>query len=582
MPWMPLKAEPEKVAAGGDPDNPSPCRRSHSTAAVTALVSELGVTVPSPSSARDFDSDNTMNVVFSAVLFGMQLFIRPAYPHPITLPYSSSRTLKHPGRLDERNASPENVSEDRKKADRIIPKLPPELYSLIASYLSDDKQTLASCALISPSWLSASRIYLFHTITLTYNNVYAFLALLNPDSASGWECSFNNAVKVLRLREGEYVVDRWIGSVLPRLLGSASPEDVRQGQARSRKLGNVRVLDVYNLTWGELSPAAVRAVKESFASSSGKTLEALRVGTCYWECVGEFVEFVCAPSFVGLRHLVCDSVLLNCGVGCGCGRSEDGGSADDAKASREGKMNSISGARYLRSRLPETLESLYLSLPEESMLRWFVQQEAVRGLKRLGVVVRERNLVELVGQLVERAGSALEELILELPSGCGISLAENTSLKLLGIHIVSPTNSPTIALSGTSVISTPVSSTDSIPLFPNAPTEVPTQLPPLLPSISSPSLQTLIFDIDLTNHDDLLPIWPWRQYISAIDSLKGVKRVVFVVRYLERWLFKAMREVIKVECSSERGWKIRVRGVRVEHGHHAQEDDQVWEDWIAR
>jgi hypothetical protein len=188
-----------------------------------------------------------------------------------------------------------------------------------------------------------------------------------------------------------------MSDVLPRL--------VLEGRMRG-----VEVLDVYNLTWAELSSEAVRALTEgfSFASKDGEkgkitTIKGLRVGTCYWECVHDFLGFVCSPSFAGLKTLVCDSVLLNCGAGsCQCRDVLDA----TLNSSRESALAEISQA----------LECLYLELPEEKMLKWFVRLHVVRGIEKLGLVVREKALMELVGQLVGRV-TKVKELALDLPIG---------------------------------------------------------------------------------------------------------------------------------------------------------------------
>jgi len=47
------------------------------------------------------------------------------------------------------------------------PRLPPELTDRIIDFCHNNKRTLSNCALTHSSWLAASRLHLFHTITTT-------------------------------------------------------------------------------------------------------------------------------------------------------------------------------------------------------------------------------------------------------------------------------------------------------------------------------------------------------------------------------------------------------------------------------
>lgn len=291
-----------------------------------------------------------MDAVMSAMRYSFLFLTQPAYPHPLCLSYEPSPKIPH---------------------------LPPELYFLIAQHISSP-ETLKSCALVSNSWLRATRIHLFHAITLTDTNIHPFLRLLNAPL-----CTFTRSVRVLRMREGEYAFDRWIGGAVPLLV---------------RRLEQIEVLDIYNLTWSELLVNAVQALTAGFGLSNDRSpIRALRVGTCYWEFLDDFVDFICGPSFTRhLRTLACDSVLLNCG----------------RKPSRE----DIRSSGIYRRALPQTLENLFLSIPEEAMLKWFGEQEAVCRLKKLALIVRETGPTEVAAaKLVEKAWPSLEVLTLELP-----------------------------------------------------------------------------------------------------------------------------------------------------------------------
>ncbi|EKM77466.1 hypothetical protein AGABI1DRAFT_130168 [Agaricus bisporus var. burnettii JB137-S8] len=329
-----------------------------------------------------------MNAIVEAVASRMLFFFQPAYPHPVRY------TCSYPGRG---RTSTEAMKEKN------APRLPPELYSIIAYHLHRTTTLLNSCSLVSSAWLVASRKYTFRTVKLTWTNVFEFLKLVEDS-----RCSFKCWVRRLEMREGEYVVDRWINDVLPRL--------VQPGGGGGMQ--SVEVLEVYNLTWAELSPGAVAALTEGFVFPSERgnlttTMKSLRVGTCYWECVHDFFGFVGSPLFAGLRTLVCDSVLLNCGMGsCRCFDVEE--DLAGTAVSRNGNPN---GSReFAGVKFPSALENLYLGSPEEKMVRWLIKEDAASRLEKLGLVVRERMLMNLIGQLL---GSATEvkELALDFPDG---------------------------------------------------------------------------------------------------------------------------------------------------------------------
>ncbi len=291
-----------------------------------------------------------MGAVVSAMRYSVLSFTQPPYPPPLYLPHEHKPKIPH---------------------------LPPELYSLIAQHIPSHT-TLKACALASSAWLQATRNQLFHTVILTDANAHTFLHLLDAPL-----CTLTRSVRVLRIREGEYALDRWIGNAIPLLV---------------RRLERIDVLDVYNLTWSELSVHAVQALTTGLTLSNDRSpMRTLRVGTCYWEFLDDFVDFICGPLFTGyLRTLACDSVLLN----------------SEVKPSREG----VNSSGTLQRALPQTLENLVLSIPEESMLRWFGEQDAVRRLKKLGLIVREPGSVEAAAtKLVEEAWPSLEDLVLELP-----------------------------------------------------------------------------------------------------------------------------------------------------------------------
>lgn len=328
-----------------------------------------------------------MNAIVEAVASGILFIVQPAYPHPVRY------TCSYPGRG---RTSTEAMKEKN------APRLPPELYSIIAYHLHRTTTLLNSCSLVSSAWLVASRKYTFRTVKLTWTNVFEFLKLVEDS-----RCSFKCWVRRLEMREGEYVVDRWINDVLPRLV-----------QPGGGGMQSVEVLEVYNLTWAELSPGAVAALTEGFVfpserGNSTTTMKSLRVGTCYWECVHDFFGFVGSPLFAGLRTLVCDSVLLNCGMGsCRCFDVEE--DLAGTAVSRNGNPN---GSRESPGvKLPLALENLYLGSPEEKMVRWLIKEDAASRLEKLGLVVRERTLMNLIGQLLGRA-TEVKELALDFPDG---------------------------------------------------------------------------------------------------------------------------------------------------------------------
>ncbi|KXN88373.1 hypothetical protein AN958_07416 [Leucoagaricus sp. SymC.cos] len=486
-----------------------------------------------------------MNGLAFAVLSGVLYFARgPAYPHPLPVLKPLRRTT-HNG---------DNEDED-------TPRLPPELYTLIASHLStissEDRQTLESCALVSSAWLLVSRKRLFGAVKLTYENVHTFLSLLEHPL-----CSFRGGMRVLKMREGEYMVDRWMNGVIPRLIDSLKRLRVR-----------VKVLDIYDLTWAELNPTSARAMKEGWEDVG---VESLRVGTCYFECVHEFVGFVCSRSFGEVKHLVCDYVLLNCpGVDeCECGEmvnDDVGGVREEREALQVRGQIGVDGILFRNSSfddlagasLPKTLESLQLSLPEESMLRWFVDQDAVRGLKRLGVSLKEETLLPVVDDLVAKTDEALENLVLDLPCGNDFSLSHNTSLRSLHLHISAP-------------------DPDSNP-----------SLARLISSISSQHLHTITFDIfyDIPYHSyghDTAIKWV-TQLGDTITPNPTITKVVFFVRYSRVRCFKALRRIIRDEFSKGQSARkakarLRVRGAKVDGNYEDQwrreGEGEVWRSWI--
>jgi hypothetical protein len=54
----------------------------------------------------------------------------------------------------------------------------PEIIDIIIDFLHDDKHTLRTCALVSKSWLPASRYHLSHSITVDLHNASTFRRLL--------------------------------------------------------------------------------------------------------------------------------------------------------------------------------------------------------------------------------------------------------------------------------------------------------------------------------------------------------------------------------------------------------------------
>lgn len=405
-----------------------------------------------------------MNVVMEAVVLGVLFFMQPGYPHPQPHPMTTTTTttttmmgssILRRGEVyvpfgiccdgedegmrgdDDGTALTHSKTKTKTKTKKTrIPQLPTELYNLIALqlYLSSSSSTLLkSCSLISSTWLQISRKYTFETIKLDYTNVYSFLKLLEDPLCSFGCC----VVKRLVMREGEYQVDRWIDEVLPRLFSI-------RGEGGGF-LSGIEVLDVYNLTWSELGFDAGRVMKEGFVTSFGEGgggVKSLRVGTCYWECVDEFVGFVCSDSFqAGLKVLVCDSVLLNCGMDCRCGyiREEEAEAEGEKAEEEEEAMEEIrNGTKTLnasrefeignhhhhgqrivgekKTTLPKTLECLFLGLPEGSMVKWFLNQDVICGLKKLGLVVKDKGVMELIGELVGRVGE-VEELVVDFPVG---------------------------------------------------------------------------------------------------------------------------------------------------------------------
>ncbi|KAF5346500.1 hypothetical protein D9756_010100 [Leucocoprinus leucothites] len=587
-----------------------------------------------------------MNVITSAVLSGVLYFARgPAYPHPlpvVRVGHSQGGASSCGGGIGNGGIGSGTAVKDecdsaihspgmecdptaRKVAPRLsmIPELPPELYSVIASHLfpsshnnvSEDKRVLyrralASCALVSAAWLSASRPYLFDTVKLTYTNITSFLELLrNP------LCSFKLVVRVVKMREGEFMVDRWMDRALPKLLASLQTE----GEGYS-----MRVLDMYNLTWQELGRQSVETLQKGFQG-----VESLRVGTCYFECVHEFASFVCSSSFhaSGLKHFVCDYVLLNCtgaGPDCDCGSEADevaAGVDPDDKEEEEASRNTVQGLvsnsstsssdgriRYQKRAtvpgrlcLPKTLESLYLSLPEESMLWWFADQETAYGLKRLGVSVRDSASVELVSELVSKAGSALEELVLSLPSGCPISLSQNTSLRTLHLRI------PPLWFDAS-----PLPFSISLEVLHNHTQSylryqqhILQALRTLISSISSPSIHTLTFDVDTTALNSYNPsIWRLlnRHVFEPLRNTAafGSRRITLdvVLHYEREAAFEMWKHEIQASyrwpCQLE--WNVEVRGMKVTPCREVDEDEEmdadtedgwrkegvgeVWRSWI--
>ncbi len=62
--------------------------------------------------------------------------------------------------------------------DTVMPLLPAELIDMIIDHLHSDKKTLATCTLVSQSWLKTSRFHLIPSITISPKNFNTILGLL--------------------------------------------------------------------------------------------------------------------------------------------------------------------------------------------------------------------------------------------------------------------------------------------------------------------------------------------------------------------------------------------------------------------
>ena len=97
--------------------------------------------------------------------------------------------------------------------------LPPELYDCILDCLSEDKQTLRNCALVTRNWLPRARHHLFHSIYIEWSNCYAFTRLL----ASKPELGARVATLEIEGAFGIFSMDRLHGATLDGWLRSISP-----------------------------------------------------------------------------------------------------------------------------------------------------------------------------------------------------------------------------------------------------------------------------------------------------------------------------------------------------------------------
>ena len=62
----------------------------------------------------------------------------------------------------------QRITQKSRRRPRLSPRrLPPELTDRIIDFCHNDKATLSNCALTHSSWLAASRLHLFHTVTTT-------------------------------------------------------------------------------------------------------------------------------------------------------------------------------------------------------------------------------------------------------------------------------------------------------------------------------------------------------------------------------------------------------------------------------
>lgn len=201
---------------------------------------------------------------------------------------------------------------------------------MILEQLSDCRVSLASCGLISSSWLQLSRNYLHGKVELSANNYGKFLDLLQSDY-----CSISHAVKHLSLVESDFALEKWIDRAVYQL---------------ERRLPNVVRLRIYGLTWNNLCYSSERALVNGF-----KNVIRLHLEYLYSDDMTTLLAFLC--SFPALESLRCTYVMLN----------------DDENDQSYGDLSNF--------QLPSQVCSIRVEHPEDSVLDWLVVQTCLKNIR---------------------------------------------------------------------------------------------------------------------------------------------------------------------------------------------------------
>lgn len=240
---------------------------------------------------------------------------------------------------------------------------PPEINDSIIDNLFNDPKALSACSLVSSEWLAPSRHHLFGQVKLETENAPGFLQLLCSPY-----CTLSPFVQQLDVEEGSYTADLWLGAAISAL---------------ATTLLSVRTLRIYNLSWRDLGIEALASIHDNFKLVVDLDLDLLAI-----DYFAPLAKFIC--SFPVLVRLSCQSILL-------CAPDEE----------------DINSAFHYH--LPSCTKSLFLRLPEASIVNWLLAQPSIHDVHTAVILYREKSLTPCVSDLLHSMGSALRYLEISMP-----------------------------------------------------------------------------------------------------------------------------------------------------------------------
>ncbi|KAJ7620819.1 hypothetical protein DFH06DRAFT_62140 [Mycena polygramma] len=134
------------------------------------------------------------------------------------------------------------------------PDFPPELHDLVIDHMHRDKGALATCGLVSKSWLRSSRHHLFDSVVLRNRNWKAFLQLLGSPLAT-----FPTSVKSLTISVSDYATlepSASFNRLIHELRGSTASEDA------PRELSDLNLLRLNGIHWSDVTQTTTLALVE--------------------------------------------------------------------------------------------------------------------------------------------------------------------------------------------------------------------------------------------------------------------------------------------------------------------------------